>query len=122
MADFTMYRGETKTWEITVTDGGVALDITGANIRFVVRDGYPASTVVLDTDALISKSTAALGGITITDGPAGEFELELVKADTTSLTPGAYYYGIETILAGETEPIVIQQGEFEILPDVVRAI
>ncbi len=113
----TIYRGEKKTWTCTVTSGGTALDLTGATIRFAVRDAYPPSSIIADGDALISKSTAS--GITITNEAGGIFTLTLLKADTNTLACGDYQYGIEYENASGG-PFVIDQGTFTIDPDIVR--
>ena len=119
-ADMSIYRGEYKVFECTATEDGAALVLTGASIYFAVRDTNPATSITSDADALIAKSTA--DGITITDGAAGEFEIEFEKADTNALNIGLYHYGIEAILSGYTDPVVLDVGTFEILPSYVRAV
>jgi len=120
MADMSIYRGEYKIYECTATEDGAALVLTGASIYFAVRETSPALTVVSDADALISKSTA--DDITITDGAAGEFEIEFEKANTNTLDTGTYHYGIEAILSGYTDPVVLDVGTIEILASYVRAV
>jgi hypothetical protein len=118
--DLTMYRGENKTWTFTVTEGGSAVDLTGASIYFAAWVGIPASSIVADTTASISKSTVS--GITITNGTGGVFDLAFVKATTNSLEPGGYLYGVEYIPNGQTEARVICTGVLTIYPDFVRAV
>ena len=118
--ELTIYRGETKTWTFTVTNNAVVMDITLATIKFAARKQWPTATTVADTDANIAKSTSS--GIVITDGANGEFELTLLHADTNALAIGDYFYGVEMIPAGETEPLVVVQSTLTIEADIVRAI
>jgi hypothetical protein len=120
MADMSIYRGEYKVFECTATEDSVALVLTGAAIYFAVRASEPDRRTISDSDALIAKSTVS--GITITDGAAGEFEIELEKADTNVLATGTYYYGIEAVLSGYTDPVVLDVGTIEILASYVRAV
>lgn len=120
MAGFRMYRGENKTFEVTATEDGAALDLSGAAIYFEVRRFYPTSETVTSEGALIEKDTT--DGITITNAAGGIFEIEIEAADTNELTPGNYYYGIEFIPSGLAEARVIKQGRFRILADVVRGV
>lgn len=120
MSSLTMYRGEHKTFTVTATEDGTAINLTGAAIYFEVRTDYPASSVTTTAGAVITKSTVS--GITITDALAGEFEIEFVKADTNTLEPKVYYYGLEYVPQGETEGRVLDQGQIVINPDVVRGV
>jgi hypothetical protein len=121
MANTTLriYRGELKGWSCVALDNGEPLDFTSADITFVVRKKYPPSSVVNDDDALIVKEVG--DGITLTDEESGEFDLDLVKEDTYEMAPGGYYYGFEAVMSGQVDPIVLHQGVFSILPDVVRS-
>lgn len=118
-----MYRGEQMVWEFTITESGVAVDLTGATVKFAVYANYPSASLTADTTAVISKTTSS--GIVLTDADAGIFELTISKADTNSIEmvkdTNEYVYGVEYIPAGETEPRVIGTGKFILYPDVVRA-
>ena len=122
MADMSIYRGEYKVFECTATEDSSALVLTGAAIYFAVRASAPDRRTTSDADALIAMTTAVGGGITITDGAAGEFEIEFDKADTNTLELGTYYYGIEAVLSGYTDPVVLDVGTIEILASYVRAV
>lgn len=119
MTDITLYRGEKKVYECTATEGGTAVNLTGATVYFAVWPDYPASSVLADTYAMIAKSTA--DDIALTTPASGIFEITFEKADTNTLEPGEYVCGFEYIPSGETEPRVLAQGTFTILADVVRA-
>ena len=120
MTKLTVYRGEAKVWTFTATNNGAALDLTGAAIYFAARLNYPAGTVTSDADASIALSTVS--GIALTTPASGIFTVTLTKANTNSLTPAVYQYGIEAVLFGATDPVVLGVGELEILSDVVRAV
>jgi len=116
----SLYQGEYKVFECTATEDGSVLVLTGASIYFAAYRVLPPSSYINDANAFIAKSTA--DGITITDGAAGEFEIEFEKADTNNLHPGTYNYGIEAVLSGYTDPVVLDVGTIEILPSYVRAV
>jgi hypothetical protein len=120
MSDLTLYRGEAVTFTLTLEEDGAPLNITGAEIKFVVRPSIPLSSVITDLDALIVKTE--LDGITITDGAGGVAEVAIDAADTNELAPGVYVYGVEVIPAGETDPKVFAPAYFTISGDVVRSL
>jgi hypothetical protein len=117
----TIVRGSIETFIFTVTDSGTVMDITGAAIYFAARRDWPAATIVSDSDASIAKSTVS-GGIVITDGANGVFELTLLHADTNTLQLGDYPYGVELIPYGDSEPYAVEQDILTITVDSVRAI
>ena len=123
MADLTIYQGEYKVFECTATEDSAALVLTGAAIYFAAYKTNPPATYTDDSNAVIAKSTATSGGITITDGAAGEFEIEFEKADTNALdTNRKYLYSIEAVLSGYTDPVVLEVGTIQVLPSYVRAV
>jgi hypothetical protein len=124
MADvaISIYRGEGKTWSGAATNNGAVVNLLGSTVYFTVYPDYPASTVTTDAGATIKKLSSVAGEITLTDPTNGLFEVALVKADTNSLTPGDFVYGIEVMLSGATSPVVLGQGIITVLADVVRAV
>lgn len=89
MADFTMFKGDTKVLEVTVKDQDDAVvDISGTLIKWQLAKKSK------DTTALISKSTVD-GSITIVDGPNGRFNVLLEPEDTEELPAKAYYHEAE---------------------------
>lgn len=117
-----MYRGDATAWNFTLTDDSVAVNISGATIRFTVRTDFPSGSVASDADAVFTVTTA--DNIVITDAAAGKFTVTVIKAKTSALNifgKTEYKYGLEIILTGETEPTTIGFGKFIIYPDVVRA-
>ena len=120
-----IYRGEKKAWQFTVTGSGGSAsptDLTSASILFAVYSAAPAGSVSSVSGAVFTRIVGT--GITITGAASGIFQLTVNKTNTCSLDVGAggtdYSYGCEVMTTGETEPVVIAQGIFRILPDVVR--
>jgi hypothetical protein len=121
MSDITLIRGEHAIYTITVTEAGVAVDLTGVIImRWVMRTVYPAASVIADTDATLTKNIGT--GLTLTAPASGQLEIEFTRANTNSLEIGTYVYGLEYIPVGDTDPIVINQGCMNISADVVRGL
>lgn len=118
----SMLRGEKKIWQFTLTENGSPVNLASASIRFALRDNWPESSVTSDASAILQKSTASGSGIVITDGANGVFELTISHADTNTLTPKSYYFGIEYIPNGDTEPRGVPPDTLQIGYDVVRSI
>jgi len=82
--NFTMWSGDTKVIEVTITDAsGNAVNLTGATISYVLQRSV-GSTVT------ISKTTAS--GISITDASGGVFQITLDASDTARLSGSSYYH------------------------------
>lgn len=100
MTDFTMFAGDSKVLVVTIVDDdGAAVNITGAAIK------WQAARTVSDSSALISKTTDSPGGVAITDGADGEFEVTLDEADTDDLD-GLYYHEAEITMSGDTSTVL----------------
>lgn len=112
-----IYRGDNKTFTVSFTNNSVPLDITGYTIFFTVKNQNVVDTSILDTtDALIKKDITSH-----TDPTGGITEIELVPADTFSLSPGTYSYDIQwKSSAGEIKTII--KGEFNVVSDVTRRV
>lgn len=126
MTTISSYRGEHKIWEFTVTEAGVAVNLTGAALRWVVRPAVPESAITADVtvpananDALLVKAIGT--GITVTDAVNGEFELEVVKANTNTWTPTNYVWELEMLPNGAAEYLTVQTGVWCLLGDIARA-
>jgi hypothetical protein len=116
--DFELYRGENKVYQITCTENGVVVDLTGATIRMAVRETFPESTIITDVSAIFTKTMAT--GITLTVPAAGQFEIEFKLVDTNLVEPATYYYGIEYLPQGAVEYRVMYQGKLKLNSDVSR--
>lgn len=84
MAEFSleMTRGDTRTFNFTITRGAGPEPLAGATLWFTAKraktDAY--------ADAVIKKSSGATGGITITDAALGKASLVISPGDTSGLT------------------------------------
>lgn len=102
----TIFRGNNKTFPITVTqksDGGV-VDLTGSTLTMEVK----AKTGDADP-ALISKTA------TLTDPANGIAEFELEPSDTSGLDPGQYSYDVVLVTATSKRYTIIGPNPFTIL-------
>jgi len=75
-----MHQGESKTLDVTEQDG---MDISSQDIEWILADE------VGDTPE-VTKTTSG-GGVTITDGGNGKFEITLDPADTEGIS-GQFYH------------------------------
>lgn len=109
--NFDLHAGDEDTLAITITnEAGAAINITGAALRFGM------ARRLSDPAPLVEKSDGA--GITITDGPNGQCEIALAKADTVKLS-GSYAYEIEAIPSGGKDKTVLN-GTIEITPSLLQ--
>ena len=96
----------------------IPIDITGWVIRFTVRPNVPDSSVMNDTDALISEEA-------ILADPINGVAIIYVKSETTlSLEPGVYLYDIQVTRPkdeyGFQEVSSIKRGKYVIIGDITR--
>lgn len=100
-SDFTMYAGDTKNVEITVTDEeGLVIDLTDCELF------WELSRIVGVQPPLLDKEIGS--GLTVVTAAAGRFDVRLEPEDTESLE-GVYYHeaklvddqgDVSTILSG----------------------
>lgn len=112
MAKLTIYRGDTKSYQLNFTDSdGDAIDITGYTIFMTVK----AKTDIAsnDTSASISKTvtshTNAAGGITTVT----------LSSTDTDITKGDYKYDFQ-FKDTSNNITTIQTGIFEVMDDVTK--
>lgn len=126
MAEISLQRGEYLPLEVVVTQEGVAVDLTGATIRMVVRSDYPEGSETDDSGAYLVKTVG--DGITLTDPTNGEFVIEISEEDTFALEfpQGAseieFVYGIDVLLAGYLHAMPLAQSTLTVTKKVVKAI
>ena len=106
--DIDIYKKATKTYEATLKKDGIAPDLTGWTIYFVVKTNMSDT----DTNAKIKKT------ITTHYNPtAGITRVELSSTDT-NITVGSYYYSVEyTDVDGRNG--VLRMGRFNVLQPVL---
>ena len=117
------YRGDSKTLELTVTDGnGDAVNLTGAYIWFTVKKRAKD----VDSKAVITKATANVDGggdeqILITSGSLGLVEIYLVPADTEDLNPPDYKYQFDVqVKTAAGKVYTVARDTFQLLSDVTQ--
>lgn len=99
--EITMYRGDDKTFPFTLTQGGVAVDLTGAAIVFSARlkadfDTDEAAPLILSEAAgdiviLPDQATTGKGKITVT----------IPATDSVNLESALYLCDVEVTLSGD---------------------
>lgn len=119
MSDLVAVRGDNETYDLTVVlPSGSPVNLTDATLWFTVKKNkYEA-----DSAALISKTSALNGGITIANQNTdpGEAAIALVPTDTNKLVPGDYYFDVQ--MKSSTGTVTtLADGIIEITADVTRA-
>lgn len=110
MADFTMFSGDTKIIQVTVQDDtGAAVDVSSPMVII-----WQLSRKVT-SPALITKSIGL--GISVINGPLGQFQIMLAPADTAALK-GDYYQEIEINDNGAISTVL--SGTVTINPDSIQ--
>jgi hypothetical protein len=85
-------QGATYTLDITQTEeDGTPVDITGAVVRLGIKDQ------TTDTVFIKYLDSALVGGITITDAPAGKFSILISAVDTAAMTFNRGVYDLEIL-------------------------
>jgi hypothetical protein len=110
MQQLSMFRGNTKTFDFTVTLGGNPVDLTGAGLWFTAKTSPGATTVVFQ------KAIGA--GITVTDAVQGTGLIQLEPGDTAGLASRQVqiYFDMELELAGSVHTIA--HGRLVVEPDI----
>lgn len=122
----TLVRGERKTWTGVIRAAGAVVDITGASVYFTVRTKIPAGSVADDTDVGVLLKKTVGNGVSLQNASNGEFEILIDKSDTNSIeissTGKGYVYGIAIVESGQSDPLVLAQGKFILVADIVRGV
>jgi diketogulonate reductase-like aldo/keto reductase len=71
---FSIYAGDTKDIEFTISEEGQKVDLTSASIQWLMKKG----------EVTITKTNT--NGITLTDATNGVFTVKLTNADTKGLS------------------------------------
>jgi len=121
-----------NSWAIPLTIGA----ITGyTSLWFTIKSSYDDA----DTSALVqvklnspsaldgllyvngaTASSAALGGITVSDATTGAIVVNVDETITDDLAPGTYYYDVQTLIAGAVA--TPDSGVFTVTADVTRSV
>lgn len=104
-------RGDSHTINLTISNAGTAVDITGYTVYFTVNSSSAPSD---DSTASIQKDVT-----THTDPTLGQTTITLEPADTASLTPGTYWYDIQ--LKDASDNITsFAKDKFILISDITR--
>ncbi len=80
-------RGDSHTINLAITNGGTAVNLTGYTVFFTVNASEAPAD---DTSAVIQKTVTSHSAPTL-----GQTIISLAPADTSSLTPGTFWYDIQ---------------------------
>jgi len=108
-----VYRGETKTLNLTVKDGaGNLVDLTGSTLYFTVKKREA------ERDCVIQKISSDTAQIEIAS-PAtrGTAEIFLYPSDT-NIDPGKYRFDIWIVLPSGARHVVVRPSIFEVVTGV----
>lgn len=111
----TFIRGDTET--IRVRIAGQSLNPANFGFKFTAK----ASTLDLDESAIIQKSNAEGGGITITALNTNTIEavIEIASSDTESLMDGdELFYDIQMTTVSPVSVRTLEKGKFKIEGDI----
>lgn len=98
MASIEVAKGDTLKIDLTVTDAGEVVDVTGYTVSWLVARN-------LDADPLYEKEIG--DGVTVTDAAAGELQLKLTAAETAAMSVGTWWHRIAvTAPSGDVSTIV----------------
>lgn len=111
--NFSMFAGDDKTLQVTVTDeDGDPVNLTAASIKWQCARS-------LGKASAISKTATSGGGITITGAATGDFEVTLDDTDTEDLA-GTYQHEAEVTFSDGTISTVLS-GTMKVIPVVIQA-
>jgi hypothetical protein len=117
MADITGFRGDSLTYDFTVTQGGSAVDLTSSCLIFSVKER------ALDTSYALQRTNAVSGGIEITDATAGEATVCIdstgVANASCSLKTGPHTWDMQMITTGsQPKTYTVLNGTFCVQEDI----
>jgi len=118
----TIYRGDSATFDVSVTLGGSPVDLGDYLAFWTVKRKLTDP----DSKAEIRKnsdtppdSAAGCGGITVTNAAGGEMSVTLFHDDTKDLLEGTHYYGVNVVnRADPTLVYTLLEGCFIVSLDV----
>jgi len=90
MSTTTRVRGDDWSIPGTISDGGTAVNLTGATLTAMMRPNTESS-VLTETFT-----------VTVTNAASGAVTLSLTDTETALITPGTYVYDIQVVIAGVT--------------------
>lgn len=115
MADFTIYRGDTVSLNITITASGEAYNLTGKSMWFTAKTSYAVA------DPGTFQKTIG-NGITIVSAANGRATIVISPSDTNSLgnSKTALVYDVQ-VKDASGNIYTVASGNLIVVPDVTRA-
>jgi len=115
----SMRRGDTASWTIAVSVGGVATDLTGGKLTFT------AKLLVSDADPGVAQKTWIAGvgsGLVVADPSSGLATLTLASVDTSSLpdVPTSLIWDLQWEPAAGGK-FTAADGTLLVVPDITRS-
>jgi alanine dehydrogenase len=107
--DITCWQGATYDKTFTVTEAGVALNLTGYTSAMQVRSAADATATYL---SLTSGTGITLGGT------AGTIVVAITATQSSAIPAGSYAYDLELTLGGTVTRLL--QGAFNVVGNVTR--
>jgi len=104
--DLLAVKKDSKTYTLTITDEGVAVDISGWSVYFTVKSSYEDA----DASAIITKNVTFPSNAS---SVAGIGYLPLSSTDT-NVALGNYYYDIKLINGADRSTFL--RGKYNIIP------
>jgi len=105
--DLQLVKKDTKTYTVTITNGGVAVDISGWSLYFTVKSNYED----IDADAIITKNIVFPANASSVAG-IGYLPLTM---DDTDVALGNYKYDMK-LIDGTTSRETFLRGKYNIIP------
>lgn len=106
--DIVLDQGSDYVRSFTITDNGVARDLTAYSGRGQIRPRKTSSTL---TESFT---------VDITDPEEGTFEISLTNSQTAAITPGIYYYDIELYTSGDGYVLRLLEGKITVRAETTR--
>lgn len=114
--NISCFRGDTKTWAVTVTQDESPIDLTGATLTMSARRSFA------ETGYVFQRTSAPGGGITIDPDQVtnrGKAVIKLATSSTSSLPPDetVLRYDIQVVTA-DGDQWTVASGTLTVTPDV----
>jgi hypothetical protein len=106
MTSIEVPKGDTLKIDVTVTDGGDAVDVTGYTVSWLVARN-------LDADPLYEKEIG--DGVTVTDAAGGEIQLKLTAAETAAMAAGTWWHRVQVVAPSGDRSTIVREP-ISILP------
>jgi len=108
-ANLFVYRGDREVYKFTVTEGGVAKDLTGATITCQGREDFDSATTLFDFSIIdgVDGSNFSTGLVVV-----------VLPSVTTEILPDESRYDIQVVIGGEK--FTIAKGKLLVTRDVTR--